>query len=61
MAVFPSLNYDFLMWKQSFPQVMDWFDRATEIRTGKVDDIETNDDELDDSGFVYDKKLERWT
>jgi hypothetical protein len=48
------------MWKQTFPQVMDWFDRAVEIREGKFDDLEISDEELDDQGFVFDENERIW-
>lgn len=61
MSVFPSITEDYLKWKQTLPQVMDWFDRAVELREGKYnDDPELSDAELDDGGFVWDENDKIW-
>lgn len=60
MTAFPAISPHYLEWEQSFPQVMDWFDRAIEMRKGESEELELSDEEVKDNDFIYNKIAERW-
>lgn len=61
MNTFPSMSHDWLMWHQSFFQVMDWFDRAQEIRSGEINELDDMDEfERPDDDFVWNEKEGRY-
>ncbi len=58
MQAFPGLSPEYLMWRQSMPQVMDWFDRAMELRTGNIEDDVTDDEPGDE--FTWNAEKQRF-
>lgn len=57
MHAFPGLSPEYLLWRQSLPQVMDWFDRSMELRTGKIED-EPGEEPEDD--FTWNAEKQRF-
>lgn len=54
------MTEDYLLWKCSLPKFFLWYDRATEIKTGKLIHRDNSTKEDINDKFVKDKKTGKW-